>query len=93
MADTPPFPQKPGIRTPERRAEVAWFAALCGEDHEFLDAPDSRLRSRYEHCGEIVRRADARGYQSILLPTSWNPGQDPVAFASPNSASTKASAA
>lgn len=73
----PPFP----IRTVERKAEVAWFSALCGDDYEFLGVHDDQLRSSYEHCGEIVRKADANGYQNILLPSGWIAGQDALAFA------------
>ena len=69
------------IRTPERACEVAWFAALCSDDYEFLGVPDNRLRSSYAHCGRIVRRADALGYQNILLPSGWIAGQDAMAFA------------
>ena len=72
----------PPIRTHERRAEVAWFSALCGDDYEYLGVPDGALRSNYEHCGEIVRRADAHGFQNILLPSGWIVGQDALAFAS-----------
>lgn len=71
----------PTIRTPERRCEVAWFSALCSDDYEYLGIPDGALRSSYEHCGEIVRRADALGYQNILLPSGWIAGQDALAFA------------
>jgi alkanesulfonate monooxygenase len=70
------------IRTPARCVEVAWFSALCGDDYEFLGVHDDRLRSNYEHCGEIVRRADLLGYQNILLPSGWIAGQDALAFAS-----------
>jgi alkanesulfonate monooxygenase len=69
------------IRTPGRACEVAWFSALCGDDYEFLGVPDGQLRSSYSHCGEIVRRADALGYQNILLPSGWISGQDALAFA------------
>ena len=69
------------IRTSERRCETAWFSALCGDDYEFLGVPDGALRSSYEHCGEIVRRADAHGFQNILLPSGWIAGQDALAFA------------
>ena len=69
------------IRTEAREIEVAWFAALCGDDYEFLGVPDGKLRSSYEHCGEISRTADQLGYDNILLPSSWIPGQDPLAFA------------
>ena len=69
------------IRTLEPRCEVAWFAALCADDYEFLGVPDGALRSSYEHCGAIVRRADALGYQNILLPSGWVVGQDALTFA------------
>jgi alkanesulfonate monooxygenase len=72
----------PAIRTPDRKAEIAWFSAICGDDYEFLGVPDGSLRSSYEHCGDIVRKADALGYQNILLPSGWIAGQDALAFAS-----------
>lgn len=76
-----PVPEAPPIRTPERLAEVAWFSALCSDDYEFLGVPDGDLRSSYEHCGDIVRTADANGYQNILLPSGWIAGQDALSFA------------
>jgi alkanesulfonate monooxygenase len=69
------------IRTIERRAEVAWFSALCGDDYQFLGVHDDALRSSYEHCGRIVRKADTLGYQNILLPSGWIAGQDAMTFA------------
>lgn len=71
----------PVIRTPARQCEVAWFSALCSDDYEFLGIPDGSLRSSYAHCGELVRRADAHGFQNILLPSGWIAGQDALAFA------------
>lgn len=71
----------PPIRTPGRQCEVAWFSALCSDDYEFLGVPDGALRSNYEHCGDIVRKADMLGYQNILLPSGWIAGQDALAFA------------
>lgn len=71
----------PVIRTNNRGCEVAWFAALCGDDYEFLGVADGSLRSNYAHCGEITRRADAAGFQNILLPSGWISGQDALAFA------------
>jgi alkanesulfonate monooxygenase len=71
----------PAIRTVDRQCEVAWFSALCGDDYEFLGVQDGALRSSYEHCGDIVRKADALGYQNILLPSGWIVGQDAMAFA------------
>jgi alkanesulfonate monooxygenase len=71
----------PHIRTTARQCEVAWFSALCSDDYEFLGVPDGSLRSNYEHCGAIVRKADTLGYQNILLPSGWIAGQDALAFA------------
>jgi alkanesulfonate monooxygenase len=79
----------PAIRTPERKVEVAWFSALCSDDYEFLGVPDGRLRSSYEHCGDIVRKADALGYQNILLPSGWIAGQDALTFAAAMAPQTK----
>jgi alkanesulfonate monooxygenase len=69
------------IRTESPQVEVAWFSAICGDDYEFLGVHDDRLRSNYEHCGDIVRRADVNGYQNILLPSGWIAGQDALSFA------------
>lgn len=69
------------IRTPTRAAEISWFSALCSDDYEFLGVPDGSLRSNFEHCSEIVKRADAHGFQNILLPSGWVAGQDALGFA------------
>ncbi|MEQ1859102.1 MAG: LLM class flavin-dependent oxidoreductase [Chthoniobacteraceae bacterium] len=83
-----PAPAAPPVRTPDPRVEVAWFSALCSDDYEFLGVPDGALRSSYEHCGDIVKTADARGYQNILLPSGWIAGQDPMTFAAAMAAQT-----
>ena len=69
------------VSTQERVAEVAWFSALCNDDYEYLGVPDPSLRSSFAHCGEIVRLADELGYDNILLPSSYQVGQDPLTFA------------
>ncbi len=74
------------IRTDESFAdpnavEVAWFSDLCNGDYEFLGVPDGNLRSSFAHCGDIVRTADRLGYQNILLPSSYQVGQDVLTFA------------
>lgn len=61
--------------------EIAWFAALCDDDHEFLGVPDPALQSSWEHCRDIVLAADRNGFDSILLPSGYELGIDPVAFA------------
>ncbi|MEQ1827214.1 MAG: LLM class flavin-dependent oxidoreductase [Pirellula sp.] len=70
------------IRTQQRQVEVAWFSALCGDDYEFLGVYNDSLRSSYEHCRDIVLRADTHGYQNVLLPSGWIAGQDAMTFAS-----------
>ena len=69
------------IRSPEARVEVAWFSALCSDDYEFLGVPDGALRSSFAHCRDICLAADRLGYQNILLPSSYQVGQDPLTFA------------
>ena len=61
--------------------EVSWFSALCDDDYEFLGVPDPALASSYEHCGAIVRRAEALGFDNVLLPSGYQLGIDSVAFA------------
>ena len=61
--------------------EVAWFSDLCNGDYEFLGVPDGKLRSSFAHCADITRTADRLGYQNILLPSSYQVGQDVLTFA------------
>ncbi len=69
-------------------SEVAWFSALCDDDYEFLGVPDATLRSSFAHCGDIVRRAEANGFDNVLLPSGYDLGIDANAFAAGISAST-----
>ena len=62
--------------------EVSWFAALCDDDYQYLGVAEPRLQSSYSHCAGIVRRADAGGFDSCLLPSGYQLGIDSVAFAS-----------
>jgi alkanesulfonate monooxygenase len=77
------------IRSPDKKIEVAWFSALCGDDYEYLGVPDDSLRSSFSHCGKIVKTADRLGYQNILLPSSFVVGQEPLPFASAMAATTQ----
>jgi alkanesulfonate monooxygenase len=61
--------------------EVAWFGALCDDDYEYLGVPDPRLLSTFDHCADIVRRADHLGFDNVLLPSGYALGIDAVAFA------------
>ncbi|MDQ0455843.1 LLM class flavin-dependent oxidoreductase [Rhizobium paknamense] len=61
-------------------AEVSWFSALCSDDYAFLGVPDGALRSSWQHCSDIVRKADALGFRNILCPSSYQVGQDTLSF-------------
>jgi len=64
-----------------RRPEVAWFAALCDDDYEFLGVPEPRLLASWEHCRDIALSAEAGGFDNLLLPSGYALGIDSVAFA------------
>ena len=77
------------IRSADLNAvEVAWFSALCNDDYEFLGVEDERLRSTWAHCRDITKAADALGYNNILLPNGYVPGQDTLTFAGGMAAAT-----
>jgi alkanesulfonate monooxygenase len=61
-------------------AEVSWFAALCSDDYAYLGVPDGALRSSWEHCSDIVKSAESRGFRNILCPSSYQVGQDTLSF-------------
>ncbi|HAY79338.1 MAG TPA: alkanesulfonate monooxygenase [Planctomycetaceae bacterium] len=67
-------PNLPGV-------EVSWFSALCGDDYEWLGVPDGHLRSSWQHCRDIVLAADRLGYNNVLLPSGYVPGQNALTFA------------
>jgi alkanesulfonate monooxygenase len=69
------------ITSPDLDAcEVSWFAALCSDDYRFLGVPDGDLRSSWDHCSAIVKRAEDRGFRNILCPSSYQVGQDTLSF-------------
>ena len=61
-------------------AEIAWFAALCSDDHAQLGRPDPALRSSWAHCRDIALEAEAQGFRNILCPSSYQVGQDTLSF-------------
>ncbi len=61
--------------------EVAWFSALCDDDYQYLGVPDATLRSSWAHCCDIVTRAEANGFDNVLLPSGYALGIDGVPFA------------
>src|SRR5210317_1599215 len=61
-------------------SEVSWFSALCSDDFQFLGVPDGALRSSWEHCSDIVLKAEEQGFRNILCPSSYQVGQDTLSF-------------
>ena len=72
MSDTP---------NAKQQCEIAWFSALCDDDYEFLGVPDQYLKSSWEHCRNIVLRAEEGGFDNILLPSGYELGLDTTVFA------------
>ena len=64
-----------------QQCEIAWFSALCDDDYEFLGVPDPQLQSSWEHCRNIVLRAEEGGFDNILLPSGYQLGLDTTVFA------------
>lgn len=69
------------IRTQQRVAEVSWFDDIIGGDTEYLGVLDNSRRSSFEHCKDIALEAERLGFSSILFPTAYTVGQDPLTFA------------
>ena len=65
----------------QQQCEIAWFSALCDDDYEFLGVHDPYLKSSWEHCRNIVMRAEEGGFDNILLPSGYSLGLDTTAFA------------
>jgi len=61
-------------------AEISWFSALCSDDYQFLGVPDGSLRSSWQHCSSIVKTAEAKGFNNVLCPSSYQVGQDTLSF-------------
>ena len=69
--------------------EISWFSALCDDDYEFLGVPDPALASSWEHCRDIVLRAEEGGFDNILLPSGYALGIDTTMFAGAIAALTR----
>jgi len=62
--------------------EISWFAPICDGDDQFLGARDPEFKSSWENTSQIVKTADKLGYSNVLCPSSYQVGQDPLAFIS-----------
>lgn len=64
-----------------RPVEVSWFCPLCDDDYVELGVPDPALQSSFEHCRDVLLGAERGGFDTILCPSGYALGIDPVAFA------------
>ncbi|SEQ90636.1 LLM class flavin-dependent oxidoreductase [Neolewinella agarilytica] len=62
-------------------AEVSWFAPICNGDDRFLGKRDPFYKSSFRNASQIARTADELGYRNMLLPSSYQVGQDTLTFA------------
>ena len=61
-------------------AEISWFAPLCDGDDDFLGNRNPDFKSSWENTSKIVSTADALGYRNVLCPSSYQVGQDTLAY-------------
>ncbi len=62
-------------------AEVSWFAPICNGDDRFLGVRDPFYKSSYRNAAQIAQTADELGFRNMLLPSSYQVGQDTLTFA------------
>ncbi len=63
-------------------AEISWFAPICNGDDKYLGSHDPNYRSSWDNTSNVALAADRLGYRNILLPSSYQVGQDTMTFAS-----------
>ena len=61
-------------------AEVSWFAPICNDDFRYMGIFDDELKSTFEHASKAVIEAESNGFRNVLCPSSYQVGQDTVAF-------------
>lgn len=62
-------------------AEVSWFAPICDGDDRYLGARNPMYKSSWNNASSIALTADRLGYRNLLCPSSYQVGQDTLAFA------------
>ena len=65
---------------PIEGAEISWFAPLCDGDDDFLGHRNPDYKSSWDNTSNIVKTADALGFQNVLCPSSYQVGQDTLSF-------------
>ena len=62
-------------------SEVSWFAPICDGDDRFLGRRDPLYASNFRNASQVARTADELGFRNMLLPSSYQAGQDTLTFA------------
>jgi alkanesulfonate monooxygenase len=62
-------------------AEISWFAPICNGDDRQLGGRDPFYKSSYRNAAQSARTADELGYRNMVLPSSYQVGQDTLTFA------------
>ncbi|MFT4569047.1 MAG: alkanesulfonate monooxygenase [Saprospiraceae bacterium] len=65
-----------------KASEISWFAPICNGDDRYLGSHDPTYRSSWENTSNVALAADRLGFRNILLPSSYQVGQDTMTFAS-----------
>ncbi|MGC6422271.1 MAG: LLM class flavin-dependent oxidoreductase [Flavobacteriaceae bacterium] len=75
------FSAVPCTSSQRKEVEVSWFAPLCDGDDDFLGARNPNFKSNWENTMAIGTAADRLGFRNMLCPSSYQVGQDTLAFA------------
>ena len=62
-------------------AEISWFAPICDGDDAYLGVRDTAYKSSWDNSSSIALAADQLGFRNMLCPSSYQVGQDTLAFA------------
>lgn len=69
------------IKTKEDIAEISWFVDMTDGDTAYLGERDPTRASTFSHCLNILQVAERNGFKNALLPTAYDTGLEPLAFA------------
>jgi len=69
------------IKTTKRVVEISWFDDMSDGDTAYLGERDTSRASTFEHCLDILKTSEQQGFKAALLPTAYDTGLDPLAFA------------
>lgn len=75
------FKPVPCTSSHQKGAEISWFAPICDGDDAFLGVRDPAYKSNWNNTAAIGLAADRLGFRNMLCPSSYQVGQDTLAYA------------